>query len=74
MGVLVAFVVGCVAGSRAGVQRAEAASIEQRWAYFCFEASSIDDLHTKANAAGLRGWEMSAASNSTWCFRQRRSP
>jgi hypothetical protein len=50
---------------------------EQRWAYFCFDASTADDVHFKANAAGARGWEMvSGVSNGdgdmVWCFRQPR--
>jgi hypothetical protein len=73
------FIAGCVAGaSNLAVPKARAAYVEeQRWAYFCFDASSADDVHYKANAAGARGWEMvSAASNgdgaTTWCFRQPR--
>lgn len=74
-----AFIVGCVTGqSRYGVPRAEAAAVvEQRWSYFCFEASTVDDVHFKANAAGLRGWEMVSSSTNNdgqiiWCFRQPR--
>ena len=73
------FIAGCVAGaSNLAVPKARAAYVEeQRWAYFCFDAASADDVHYKANAAGARGWEMvSAASNAdgqtTWCFRQPR--
>jgi hypothetical protein len=73
------FIAGCVAGaSNLAVPKARAAYVEeQRWAYFCFDASSADDVHYKANAAGARGWEMvSAAANgdgqTTWCFRQPR--
>ena len=73
------FIAGCVAGaSNLAVPKARAAYVEeQRWAYFCFDASSADDVHYKANAAGARGWEMvSAASGAdgvtTWCFRQPR--
>jgi hypothetical protein len=73
------FGAGCVAGaSNLGVPKARAAYVEeQRWAYFCFDASSAEDIHFKANAAGARGWEMvSGVSNpsggSTWCFRQAR--
>jgi hypothetical protein len=75
----IAFVVGCVAGSSEFVvPRAEAAHVtEQRWAYFCFGADSVDDVHFKANAAGMRGWEMVAAATNSdgtpiWCFRQPR--
>ena len=58
MSISLAFILGCVASSsRYGVARAEAAAVvEQRWSYFCFEASTVDDVHFKANAAGLRGW------------------
>ena len=73
------FAAGCVAGaSNFVVPKAKAAYVEeQRWAYFCFDASSADDVHYKANAAGARGWEMvSSASNGDgdiiWCFRQPR--
>lgn len=79
LSVSVVFIAGCVAGaSNLAVPKARAAYVEeQRWAYFCFDASSADDVHYKANAAGARGWEMvSAATNgdgqTTWCFRQPR--
>ena len=73
------FIAGCVAGaSNIAVPKAQAARVEeQRWAYFCFDAGSADDVHYKANAAGARGWEMvSSATGSDgqtiWCFRQPR--
>jgi hypothetical protein len=73
------FIAGCVAGaSNLAVPKARAAYVEeQRWAYFCFDAASADDVHYKANAAGARGWEMvsgatSAEGQTTWCFRQPR--
>jgi len=79
LGASAIFGVGCVAGaSNFVVPKAKAAYVEeQRWAYFCFDASTADDVHFKANAAGARGWEMvSAATNSDgeviWCFRQPR--
>jgi hypothetical protein len=79
MSISLAFIVGCVASStRYGVPRAEAAAVvEQRWSYFCFEASTVDDVHYKANAAGLRGWELVTSSTNAdgqiiWCFRQPR--
>jgi len=79
LGVSVVFVAGCVAGaSNFAVPKANAAHVEeQRWAYFCFEAATADDVHFKANAAGARGWEMvSGAPNGDgdviWCFRQPR--
>lgn len=72
------FAAGCMAGaSSLGVPKAQAARVEeQRWSYFCFDASGTEDLHTKANAAGARGWEMVSGvptpSGTTWCFRQPR--
>jgi hypothetical protein len=79
LGVSVVFVAGCVAGaSSMAVPKARAAYVEeQRWAYFCFDARTADDVHFKANAAGARGWDMvSAAANAEgdiiWCFRQPR--
>ena len=79
LGVSAIFAAGCVAGaSNLAVPKAKAAYVEeQRWAYFCFEANTVDDAHFKANAAGARGWEMvSAAANSggqiIWCVRQPR--
>jgi hypothetical protein len=79
LGVCAVFGAGCVAGaSNLGVSKAKAAYVEeQRWAYFCFDATSAEDVHFKANAAGARGWEMvsgvsSVEGNSTWCFRQPR--
>ena len=77
--VSLAFIVGCVAGStRHGVASAEAAAVvEQRWAYFCFEAASVADVSFKANAAGMRGWELVTSTTATtgemvFCFRQPR--
>jgi len=77
LGLCAVFVAGCVAGaSNLAEPKARAAYAEgQRWAYFCFDAASADDIHSKANAAGARGWEMvSGVSNpgggGTWCFRQ----
>jgi hypothetical protein len=79
LGISAVFGAGCVAGaSNLAVPKARAAYVEeQRWAYFCFDATSADDVHFKANAAGARGWEMvSGVSNSgggsIWCFRQPR--
>ena len=79
--VSLAFIVGCVAGaSHFVLPTADAAYVvEQRWAYFCFEASGADDINYKANAAGARGWELVAATSESgesgsavWCFRQPR--
>jgi hypothetical protein len=80
LSISLAFIVGCVASStRYGVPKAEAAAVvEQRWSYFCFEGNSVDDVSFKANAAGMRGWEMAGATTNTsngqmvWCFRQPR--
>jgi hypothetical protein len=79
LGVSAVFAVGCVAGaSNFVVPKANAAYVEeQRWAYFCFDAKTSDDVHFKANAAGARGWEMVSAAgtpdgNVIWCFRQPR--
>jgi hypothetical protein len=82
LGLSAVFAVGCFAGaSSLGVPKAQAARVaEQRWAYFCFDAESTEDVHLKANAAGARGWEMvSGVSHAqgqgtatTWCFRQPR--
>ncbi len=79
LGVSAVFGAGCAAGASSfAVPKAKAAyAEEQRWAYFCFDASTAEDAHSKANAAGARGWEMvSAAGNADgeviWCFRQAR--
>jgi hypothetical protein len=78
LGVSAVFVAGCVAGaSNLAVPKAKAAYVEeQRWAYFCFDATTSEDVHFKANAAGARGWEMvsgtSGPNGMVWCFRQPR--
>jgi hypothetical protein len=81
LGVCALFVAGCVAGaSTFAVPRANAATVggeAQRWAYFCFDADSSEDVHEKANAAGARGWQMvsgvtKAGGGATWCFKQPR--
>jgi hypothetical protein len=85
LSVSLAFIVGCVAGStKLAAPDVHAASpsgavVEQRWAYFCFEAEDADTVTFKANAAGARGWEMIAAAQrstsegrAVWCFRQPR--
>jgi hypothetical protein len=73
------FAAGYMAGTAGlALPKAEAASaVERRWAYFCFDSSSAEDVHTKANAAGVRGWEMASAApapskdgSSIWCFKQ----
>lgn len=77
----VAFIVGCVAGSTGLVTPPASANavVEQRWAYFCFERDNVDEINDMANGAGLRGWEMVAATltggkdgRAVWCFRQPR--
>lgn len=76
MGLIAVFGAGCVAGAASlAVHKADAYVVEQRWAYFCSQGDSVDDVHYKSNAAGRRGWEMIAAAPSTsggpiWCFRQ----
>jgi hypothetical protein len=85
LGVSAVFVAGCVAGaSTLAVPKARAATgEEQRWAYFCFDASSSEDVHEKANAAGARGWQMVSGVTRpskdgdgdgamVWCFKQPR--
>lgn len=80
LGVSAVFVAGCVAGASSwGVSKAKAAgeSSGERWAYFCFDASSTDDLHEKANQAGERGWQMVSGAASpgggmVWCFKRAR--
>ena len=43
--------------------------------YFCFQATSVQDLTTKANAAAQRGWRMvegiGQPNASVWCFEPR---
>lgn len=76
LGVSGVFFVGCLAGaSNLAVPKARAARAEdQRWAYFCFEAQGVDEIHSKANAAGARGWEMvsgvAGPNGVVWCFRR----
>jgi hypothetical protein len=79
VGLSAVFVAGCVAGvSSLAVPKARAEeNAPQRFAYFCFDASSTEDLHEKANQAGARGWQMVSGSakpdgSLVWCFRQAR--
>ena len=80
LSISLSFILGCVASStRYCLPKAEAAAVvEQRWSYFCVEAANVDDLNFKANAAGMRGWEMVASTTNAandqmvWCFRQPR--
>jgi hypothetical protein len=79
LSISLAFIVGCVASSTHwGLPRAEAAAVAgPRWSYFCFEAANVNDVNSKANAAGMRGWELvTAATNADglmiWCLRQPR--
>src|SRR5260221_325856 len=57
LGLSAVFAAGCVAGaSNLAVPKAKAAyAEEQRWAYFCFDATTAEDVHSKANAAGAPG-------------------
>jgi hypothetical protein len=82
IGVAAVFAAGCVAGASAdghwsAVPKARAAEGDApHFAYFCFNASSAEDLHEKANQAGARGWQMVSGAASgdgmVWCFRQPR--
>jgi hypothetical protein len=79
LSISLAFIVGCVASSTHwGLPRAEAAAVVgPRWSYFCFEAGNVNDVNVKANAAGMRGWELATAATNAdglmiWCFRQPR--
>lgn len=76
----VVFAAGCVAGAsswavpQASAARASAVT-ERQWAYFCFDAGSAEDAHTRANAAGQKGWELAASGpgsegQTIWCFKQ----
>lgn len=79
LSISLAFMVGCVAATSGLLLPPALAGqvVEQRWAYFCFERSNVDDLNDMANGAGARGWELVAAASSkggdpVWCFRQPR--
>ncbi len=68
LGVLAATVLGAIGKARAEDQVRPAG-------YFCFQASSVADLTTKANAAAQRGWRMvqgiGQPNASLWCFEPR---
>lgn len=79
LGVSAVFAAGCVANASGWVvPKAKAAYVEgQRFAYFCFDAASAEDVHSKANAAGDRGWAMVSGVTSpngqmVWCFQKPR--
>jgi len=77
LGLLAVFAAGCVAGaSKLAVPKARAEGEAQRWAYFCFEATSEQDLNDKANAAGAQAWQMVSGTgqlgSSVWCFKRPR--
>jgi len=80
LGVSAVFFAGCVAGaSRFAVPKARAEGEAQRFAYFCFDAETTDDLNQKANAAGAEGWQMVSGAGKTgsggsslWCFKRPR--
>jgi hypothetical protein len=68
---------GALGAALFGVIRdARAEDDPPRAPYLCFEASDVNDLQVKANAAAQRGWEMVAATSGrgagTWCFKLRR--
>jgi len=72
-----ALVAGAFGGALSGaIGSARADDDVPRSAYFCFEASNVSDLTTKANAAAQRGWRMVEGVGhpgaSIWCFTQRR--
>jgi hypothetical protein len=78
LSISLAFIAGCVAGSsRLLVPPARASNtyvVEQRWEYFCFAEDRAEKVNERANAAGVRGWELVTASTPTdgdpiWCFR-----
>ena len=68
-GALVATAVGSIRSARAEGDRISPAG------YFCFQASNVTDLQTKANAAAQRGWRMvegiGQPNASLWCFEPR---
>lgn len=78
VGISAVFGVGFVVGASTwAVPKAKAAEGEtSRFAYFCFDASSTEDLHQKANQAGARGWKMVSGvakdgrAATTWCFQR----
>ena len=71
-----AFGAGCAAGAGGYGIRSAGAAASGEWAYFCFQATSADDIHVKANRAGAEGWDMVASANheegAVWCFRKPR--
>jgi hypothetical protein len=78
LSILVACAVSYVVGASShGLARAEAAILAARWSYLCVDANGVDDLLLKANAAGMRGWEMvgsgsNGSGGTSWCFKQAR--
>ena len=75
--VAVAFALGAAAATVSGAVRSAQADDEKirPAGYFCFQASSVNDLTTKANAAAQRGWRMvegiGQPGASVWCFEPR---
>jgi hypothetical protein len=78
-GVAGAFVLGAVCATAFGAVRAAQADSKDdevpSAGYFCFQASGVLDLQTKANAAAQRGWRMvegiGQPGASVWCFERR---
>ena len=78
LSISLAFIVGCVAGSRQLVltdAKAGHEVVEQRWRYQCLDVQNLDNLKAKADGLGKLGWEMVTAiplsdARSFWCFRQ----
>ena len=71
-----AFALGALIATIFGTVRSAHAEDQVRPAgYFCFQASSVMDLQTKANAAAQHGWRMvegiGQPGASVWCFEQR---
>lgn len=77
LSVSLAFALGALAATILGtVRSAQADEDLPRAGYFCFQASGVQDLQTKANAAAQRGWRMvegvGQPGASLWCFEQAR--
>ena len=74
--VALAFTLGAATATVLGaVSSAQADEKIRPAGYFCFHASDVNDLQTKANAAAQRGWRMvegiGMPSASVWCFEPR---
>jgi hypothetical protein len=75
LGLVLAFSLGALAAAALGAVRSAQAEVEPKAGYFCFEASGVQELQTKANAAARRGWRMvqgvGQPGGSLWCFEPR---